>query len=226
MPEPNRIYAGDCIEVMKTWPADFVDTIITDPPYGIRFMGKAWDGADIEKTIDSKRRHTPRTDSHGGYSIENRAWAAGEYDRSPSANLAFQMWCTEWAAAALRIAKPGALMLVSGGTRTFHRMTAGLEDAGWQIRDCLMWLYGSGFPKSLDISKAIDKAKGAERKDLGPSPYADKGRTANNHVYGEPTASVAERVTAPATDLARQWSGWGTALACALMPQGFVETPR
>lgn len=151
IPDLNKIYVGDCIEVMKTWPENFIDTIITDPPYGIRFMGKAWDGADIEKTINSKRRHTPRDDSRGGQSTDNRAWAVGEYDRSLTANQAFQLWCTDWAAAALRIVKPGGTMLVFGGTRTFYRMTAGLEDAGWQIRDCLMWLYGSGFPKSHNL---------------------------------------------------------------------------
>ena len=145
-PEINQIYPGDCLEVMKTWPENFVDTIITDPPYGIRFMGKAWDGKDIEKQMavrNSQARNSPNAPRSGSL-----AEAAGTYDRSYGANKTFQMWCAEWGAAALRIAKPGALMLVFGGTRTFHRLTSGLEDAGWQIRDCLMWLYGSGFPKS------------------------------------------------------------------------------
>lgn len=106
IPDLNKIYVGDCIEVMKTWPENFVDTIITDPPYGIRFMGKDWD--------------------HG----------------IPSVHFWSDM---------LRIAKPGAMLLAFGGTRTFHRLAVAIEDAGWQIRDCLMWLYGSGFPKSHNL---------------------------------------------------------------------------
>lgn len=153
MIELNRIYTGDCIEVMKTWPANFVDTIITDPPYGIRFMGKAWDGADIEKTVQMKRRKNtfPPGGRHGLATKDGRAFAAGTYDQSLKGNAAFQAWCAEWGASALRIAKPGATMLIFGGTRTFHRMTAGLEDSGWEIRDCMMWLYGSGFPKSHNL---------------------------------------------------------------------------
>lgn len=103
MVELNRIYTGDCIEVMATWPDNFIDTIITDPPYGLSFMGKSWD--------------------HGVPGIP--FWAE-----------------------MLRICKPGAMLLSFGGTRTFHRMTVAIEDAGWEIRDCLMHLYGQGFPKS------------------------------------------------------------------------------
>jgi site-specific DNA-methyltransferase (adenine-specific) len=204
-PDLNKIYTGDCIEVMKTWPENWVDTIITDPPYGIGFMGKAWDAFDIDKTIREKRRRTPRKDGRGFMSTENKAFCAGEYDRSVEANRNFQGWCCSWATEALRIAKPGAIMLVSGGTRTFHRMTAGLEDTGWQIRDCLMWLYGSGFPKSLDISKAIDKAAKAEREVVG---YKRQG----------PRSMFDGGKPRPATLPATLWNGWGTALKPAWEP--------
>jgi site-specific DNA-methyltransferase (adenine-specific) len=82
---------------------------------------------------------------------------------APPSSLAFQEWVRVWAAEAYRVAKPGAHLLAFGGTRTYHRLAAAIEDAGWEIRDCLVWAYASGFPKSLDVSKAIDKAAGAER---------------------------------------------------------------
>ena len=119
-------------------------------------------------------------------------------------------------AAILRVAKPGAHMLAFGGTRTWHRLAVAIEDAGWQLRDTLMWLYGSGFPKSLDISKAIDKAAGAERNVLGPNP---NGRP---NSAGKPVAVWSPRVdgvlSIPATEAAAAWDGWGTALKPAWEP--------
>ena len=122
-----------------------------------------------------------------------------------------------------RVCKPGALMLAFGGTRTYHRLTCAIEDAGWEIRDCLMWLYGQGFPKAPDIGVLIDKAKGAKREvvgtKLGQPGYslADNGRT--NEVYGDLHNPAAEcAVTAPATELAKQWTGWANALKPAWEP--------
>lgn len=109
------LHHGDCRDIMATMDASSVDAIVTDPPYGLAFMGKDWD--------------------HGVPGVE--FW--GE---------------------ALRVAKPGAHLLAFGGTRTFHRLAVAIEDAGWEIRDTIMWVYGSGFPKSHDVSKAIDKAAG------------------------------------------------------------------
>jgi DNA modification methylase len=115
------LYAGDCVEVMKRMPGSSVDAIVTDPPYGLEFMGKGWDGFG-----------TP---------------------------LGFQTWTEAWAVEAFRILKPGGHLLAFAGTRTYHRMASGVEDAGFEIRDCIAWMYGSGFPKSLDVSKAIDKRR-------------------------------------------------------------------
>ena len=112
------LHTGDSLHVMQELEADSIDSIVTDPPYGLSFMGKEWD--------------------HG----------------IPG---------TPFWEAALRVAKPGAFLLAFGGTRTFHRLAVAIEDAGWEIRDTIMWVYGSGFPKSLDVGKAIDKAAGAER---------------------------------------------------------------
>jgi len=174
---------GDCLEVMPTLAANSVDTIVTDPPYGLSFMGKDWD--------------------HG------------------VPGVAF------WREA-LRVAKPGAMLLAFGGSRTFHRLTCAIEDAGWEVRDCVMWLYGSGFPKSLDISKAIDKAAGEVREVVGKRVNAD-GRTRANESWankryesniGQANIPYALRglVTVPATLAAQQWHGWGTSLKPAFEP--------
>lgn len=165
-PDLNRIYGGDCREVMASWPDTFVDTVITDPPYGLQFMGKDWD------------------------------------DDVPGEAFWREM---------LRVCKPGALLLSFGGTRTWHHLAMAIEKAGWQIRDCLMWLYGSGFPKSLDISKAIDKAKGHWRGKAGPAIQGDTLRSLGQHYEANPKG---EPITATAT----AWRGYGTALKPAWEP--------
>lgn len=129
---------------------------------------------------------------------------------------------------AMRVAKPGAHLLAFGGTRTFHRLAVAIEDAGWEIRDCVMWVYGSGFPKSHDVSKAIDKSLGAMRNvDLHT-----KRATKNRHAFSDSCAAVRCSLCgnsrngtscrcplpAPVTDSARKWEGWGTALKPAWEP--------
>jgi site-specific DNA-methyltransferase (adenine-specific) len=121
-----------------------------------------------------------------------------------------------WTEAA-RVAKPGAHLLAFGGTRTYHRLACAIEDAGWEIRDCVMWVYGSGFPKSHDVSKAIDKAAGAERDRIRGVRSAVVGATyAGDEWSREFKDSVLS--SDPITDAARQWSGWGTALKPAWEP--------
>ncbi len=128
-------------------------------------------------------------------------------------------------------AKPGAHLLAFGGTRTFHRLTCAIEDAGWEIRDCLMWVYGTGFPKSLDVSKAIDKAAGAEREVVGTKVglpgYREGSTGARGNDYGDGLSNGSDkcRITAPATDAAQQWVGWGTALKPAWEPIILARKP-
>lgn len=176
------LYNANCLDKMAEMESCSVDSIVTDPPYGLKFMGKDWD--------------------HG---------TPGQH-----------FW-----EAALRVAKPGAMMLAFGGTRTFHRLTCAIEDAGWEIRDCLMWLYGSGFPKSMDISKAIDKSKGAERAVVGSKVglpgYSLKHQGAGGVLSGRADGSLDNSegecaITTPSTALAKQWQGFGTALKPAWEP--------
>jgi DNA modification methylase len=124
----------------------------------------------------------------------------------------------------LRVLKPGGHLLAFAGTRTQHRMACRIEDAGFEIRDMIAWVYGSGFPKSLDVSKAIDKVAGAEREVMGRSENGAR----NGSVVGLGSArSMASEfnITAPATDAARQWQGWGTVLKPALETVTFASKP-
>jgi len=172
------ILHGNNLDILPTLPDNSVDSIVTDPPYELGFMGKKWDSSGI------------------AYSVE--------------------LW-TE----CLRVLKPGGHLLSFGGTRTFHRVAVAIEDAGFEIRDNIAWLYGSGFPKSLDVSKAIDKAAGAERRVLGTYVAPDgKRRTGGNSfsVGKEPDGREEGKRTAPSTPEAQQWEGWGTALKPAHEP--------
>ena len=146
-----KLHLGDCLDVMATMDADSVDSIVTDPPYGLEFMGKEWDklGGGVESTAKSAGGFGKDADTNVN------AFAAARV-RYGSSAASMQDWHYRWAVAALRVAKPGAHLLAFGGTRTHHRLMCALEDAGWEIRDVVMWVYGSGFPKSLDVSKAID----------------------------------------------------------------------
>jgi len=130
----------------------------------------------------------------------------------------------DWARECLRVAKPGAHLIAFGGQRTIHRLTTALEDAGWEIRDQLQWLQWQGFPKSLDISKAIDRAAGAEREVVGRrTDGAGNGSVVG---LGSPRAMKTEfDITAPATEDARRWAGWGTALKPAAEPCILARKP-
>ena len=188
MTESFSLHLGDCLEVLRTLPAASVDAVVTDPPYGLSFMGKRWD-----------------------------------YD-VPSVEI--------WAEC-LRVLKPGGHLLAFAGTRTQHRMACRIEDAGLEIRDMIAWVYGSGFPKSLDVSKAIDRAAGAEREVVGQYVHPATGkhhgdfRTDGDRAsYGSFSMCEDSRsITAPATPEAQQWSGWGTALKPALEPITMARKP-
>lgn len=153
------VYHGDCIEVMRSMPDESVDAVVTDPPYGIRFMGQAWDGADIVERQERGKRTSPMPAGVGGPNGGYRSLAAeaGRYDQSANATRLFQEWCEEWAAECLRVLKPGGHMLAFGSPRAWHRLACGVEDAGFEIRDSIAWLYASGFPKSRNVRADLDR---------------------------------------------------------------------
>jgi hypothetical protein len=124
-------------------------------------------------------------------------------------------WRAVW-----RVLKPGGYLLAFGGSRTFHRIAVAIEDAGFEIRDTLSWMYGTGFPKSLNVGKAMDDAAGAVREVIGT-----KGTKAAGLKDGGYTTRIPDVVTAPATDLAKQWEGWGTALKPAWEPIILARKP-
>ena len=179
----HTIHIGNCLDHLRLMPEASIDAIVTDPPYGLSFMGKRWD-----------------------------------YD-VPSVEI--------WAEC-LRVLKPGGHLLAFAGTRTQHRMACRIEDAGFEIRDLIAWVYGSGFPKSLDVSKAIDKAAGAEREVIGPNRYAANHPNPRGMAVGQnygTDMNPCRPETAPATEAARQWQGWGTALKPALEPITVARKP-
>jgi len=131
------IYCGDCLDVMRGMEPNSVDSIVTDPPYGLEFMGKEWDKLWRNRT-DADIAYVERT----GGQLTSRARKLPDYNASDPRQM--QEWHYAWAAEAIRVAKPGCHLLAFGGTRTSHRLACAIEDAGWEIRDCLMWVYGSG----------------------------------------------------------------------------------
>jgi len=201
MAKPNLIL-GDCLEVLKTFPENSFDAIVTDPPYGLtsgptKYLGE------------------------GGKGFMGKAWDHGV----PNVKFWKRM---------LRVAKPGTYLLAFGGTRTHHRLMCAIEDAGWEIRDCLLWLYGSGFPKSHNISKSIDAALGAKRKVVerivhksGGMAHLQKTNKEQGYRpinYAETKGNVIEH-SLPATKEAKQYDGYGTALKPAWEPVILARKP-
>src|SRR5690606_29866041 len=190
------LYEGDCLDVMRQLPENSVDAVVTDPPYGL----------SREPDIEEVLRHWLAGDDyeHRGGGFMGKTWDS--FVPGPA------VWREVF-----RVLKPGGHILCFAGTRTVDLMGISLRLVGFEIRDCLQWLYGSGFPKSLDVSKAIDKKFGAERVVIAEGkpvkrmiPGADQNKTGswikdNGRIF-VPT------VTAPATPEAKKWEGWGTAL--------------
>ena len=152
------LYEGDCIEVMRGLPENSVDAVVTDPPYGLEFMGKDWDApwkANGDVLTDPASVGGFQDGAGGNPYSRSRI----RYGRDGNAMVGFQDWFTDVATEALRVLKPGGHLLAFGGTRTWHRLASAIEDAGFEVRDSIAWMYGSGFPKSHDVSKGIDKQR-------------------------------------------------------------------
>ena len=174
------IVNGDCLVELKKLKENSVDSVVTDPPYELGFMGKAWDSTGIANNVD--------------------------------------MWSE-----VLRVLKPGGHLLSFGGTRTYHRMACAIEDAGFEIRDQIQWIYGSGFPKSHNIGKAVDKLEGNEREDIGKyqSPENTSGGKGRKFCHGGQELDGLPDVTKGNS----KWEGWGTALKPANEPIVLARKP-
>ena len=191
-PTLNTIYNENCLNTMARMPDEFVDSIVTDPPYGLSFMGKKWD-----------------------YEV-------------PSVDI--------WKEC-LRVLKPGGYLLSFAGTRTQHRMACNIEDAGFEIRDMIAWVYGQGFPKSLNIGIAVDKLQGNEREVVGISAGVggenlnklarengnDDGNAKSCGAYGKGAKQTPIEINI--TRGTSKWEGWGTALKPALEPITVARKP-
>jgi DNA modification methylase len=206
-----RLYHGDCIEVMRTLPDASVDAVVTDPPYGLEFMGKDWDAPWKSGTVERVTEGTDDTHPFRDGSDRIRFGIGGQ------ASVGFQLWFTEVATEALRVLKPGGHLLAFGGTRTWHRLAVAIEDAGFEVRDSIAWVYGSGFPKSLDVSKAIDKRAGHWRGKAGQA-------TTGNDAMAGPNYERSDKGE-PITAAAQKWSGFGTALKPAHEPIVVARKP-
>ncbi len=154
------IHHGDCIEVMATFDVESVDAIVTDPPYGLGFMGKDWDSPGGVGNYPMRRTTAANTVNTGASRQGGRQRSTIDFARRQARDMReYQAWCELWAGEALRVAKPGAHLLAFGGSRTYHRLACAIEDAGWEVRDCLVWAYASGFPKSANPGRQHDLAQ-------------------------------------------------------------------
>jgi len=213
----TKIIQGDCIEQMKLLEENSVDAIITDPPYNL---------SSIVKRFGKEGSAPAQFGKDGSFSRLPKGFMGKEWDNE----IAFgtEIWIE-----ALRVLKPGGFLLSFGGTRTYHRLTCGIEDAGFEIRDTIMWLYGSGFPKSLNIGKQIDKFQGNERKIVGRKVKRVDGTLRNTEPNG---GYMKENIKTKQTDGyvdiekpgsidSEKWEGWGTALKPACEPIVVARKP-
>jgi site-specific DNA-methyltransferase (adenine-specific) len=200
-----KILQGDNRETLKTIPDNSIDAIVTDPPYGISFLGKDWDSFRNSKVTKNS-------------TVKNLG--SGMRMTSTEENVNFQLWCEEWARECFRVLKPGGYILSFCAARMYHRMTVGLEDAGFEIRDQIMWIYSSGFPKSQDIGRSIQRGLGVKEKKTikGGAVPKDKMLTpyAKEDEYSQPV---------PTDSVAKQWEGWGTCLKPAHEPIALARKP-
>jgi site-specific DNA-methyltransferase (adenine-specific) len=182
------VFLGDCRDVLKTIPDNSIDSVVTDPPYELGFMGKSWDSTGIAYDV--------------------KVWEE-----------------------CLRVLKPGGHLVAFGGSRTYHRLGVAIEDAGFEIRDTIAWISSKTFPKSLNVSKAIDKKLGVERKVVGSSRGVGVSAADNVHgginrgAVGVKQVAVDIPVTEAGSDEAKHWDGWGTGLKQVVEPVVLARKP-
>jgi len=174
----NKIINGNSLIELKNLQENSIDSIVTDPPYELGFMGKSWDSTGIANNVE--------------------------------------LWKE-----CLRVLKPGGHLLAFSGTRTYHRMACAIEDAGFEVRDMIEWVYGSGFPKSLNIGKAVDKLQGNEREFIGLTPAGKGIKSGGGNYVGKKEYAEEHDITKGTSE----WEGWGTALKPAHEPICMARKP-
>jgi DNA modification methylase len=205
---------GNCLEKLKELKDNSVEAVITDPPYGLNFMGKEWD-----RLGDTSANYTNLDKPHSSQEKFPMKKSRGR-PISETDGLSQQKWHYEWAKEVYRVLKSGGHLLSFGGSRTYHRMACAIEDAGFEIRDQIMWVYGSGFPKSLNIGKKMDGTTGKQAHGFntaGGKENFDKQDKSFRSDYGY--------VYEPKTELGKTWEGYGTALKPAHEPIVLARKP-
>jgi DNA modification methylase len=216
------LHLGDMLAVLPTIPDASIDAVVTDPPYHLTTASRyAATTLDNENDSNSRRASNPaKADALARLmrGFMGKHWDGGDVAFRP------ETWRHVW-----RVMKPGAHLVAFGGTRTYHRMTVAIEDAGFEIRDQLAWIYGTGFPKSHDVAKAIDAALGTRGGKIATGPVERRIRPGADRIATGSNARVDGEFQAgtyvPATDLAAQWNGWGSALKPALEPIVLARKP-
>lgn len=246
------LYHGDCLDVLRTLDDASVDAVVTDPPYGLEFMGKKWDAPWAESDINADAGMSATGYTDGGWRLPRPTFTGstnpkclrckgtrrgrrdgtakvpvclcedgGQFPNVRAVEMrAFGEWCQQWVTECLRVLKPGGHLLAFGGSRTWHRLAVAVEDAGFEIRDSIAWLYGSGFPKSMNVAKAITtggRPEDIRRATMGDE-YSPSGRGRVNYDHGGASVMNGSSSEVPLTPEAERWQGWGTALKPAFEP--------
>ncbi|NOQ62763.1 DNA methyltransferase [Mycolicibacterium fortuitum] len=205
------LYHGDCLEVLAELPANSVDAVVTDPPYDLTAGKKGGTGA-ASVNLSSPYGRSRIGTGNGAGGFMGQSWDATGVAFDPET----------WRRVA-RVLKPGGHLLAFGGSRTWHRLAAAVEDAGFEVRDSIAWLYGSGFPKSLDVAKAIDKSAGYVGEVVG-TESVDVGMQ-GGHMHTGRDRNVVSRDVRALSPRAEQWQGWGTALKPSFEPIVVARKP-
>ena len=209
------LYNAENLDVLEEMPDNCIDSAVFDGPYGVGFKGKERNNFSPKAIREATRNHQVGI-NHNLQTGRCSSMHAGQYDLSRAGAIRFQEFSHTWAKEVYRCLKPGAMLLSFCSPRMYHRMACGIEDAGFEVKDQLQWLFGSSLPKSQDISKSIDKLLGAEREVVCPNPNR-KGR---KNWDRNP-----KNITLPATQEAEYWDGWGTSLRSLSEPILLARKP-